>query len=70
MREVGTDTPSRLAPATGLEPVTFWLTARRSTIELRRNNGSLKKLRILAMDAEMSICGFLEFPPRHALIGP
>ena len=27
-----------MAPATGLEPVTFWLTARRSTIELRRNS--------------------------------
>lgn len=26
-----------LAPATGLEPVTYWLTANRSTTELRRN---------------------------------
>ena len=47
-----------VAPATGLEPVTFWLTARRSTIELRRNNGYEKKGRILAMVAEMSTHGF------------
>ena len=26
-----------MAPATGLEPVTYWLTANRSTTELRRN---------------------------------
>lgn len=26
-----------MAPATGLEPVTYWLTANRSTIELRWN---------------------------------
>ena len=28
---------SNLAPATGLEPVTYWLTANRSTTELRGN---------------------------------
>lgn len=27
----------KLAPAAGLEPATYWLTANRSTIELRRN---------------------------------
>ncbi len=30
----------KLAPATGLEPVTYWLTANRSTIELRWNPNS------------------------------
>ena len=34
-----------LARATGLEPVTFWLTARRSTIELRPNNHRQKNSR-------------------------
>jgi hypothetical protein len=33
----------KLAPATGLEPVTYWLTANRSTIELRWNAKSRGK---------------------------
>ena len=33
-----------MAPATGLEPVTYWLTANRSTIELRWNRKSRGKI--------------------------
>lgn len=32
---------TRMAPRKGLEPLTFWLTARRSTIELPRNTTPL-----------------------------
>ena len=34
----------KLARATGLEPVTFWLTARRSTIELRPKSNARNNL--------------------------
>lgn len=36
-----------MAPATGLEPVTYWLTANRSTAELRRNTLAIIPVNLL-----------------------
>lgn len=43
-----------MAPATGLEPVTYWLTANRSTTELRRNTPGIVAYRV----ASVKIAGY------------
>lgn len=56
----------KLAPATGLEPVTYWLTANRSTIELRWNPNSGENIAARPRKSSLRSGNWIFRPPFQA----